>query len=59
MKTIEYKKENYYTFTNSRGRKMIIFGFSKQSEYFYIAPIDKMWQSKKLKMSEYNLIEVK
>ena len=59
MKTIEYKKENYYTFTNSRGRKMIIFGFNKQSEYFYIAPIDKMWQSKKLKISEYNLIEVK
>ena len=59
MKTIEYKKENYYTFTNSRGRKMIVFGFNNQSDYFYIAPIDKMWQSKKLKRSEYNLVEIK
>ena len=58
MKTIEYKKEEFYTFVNSRGRKMIIFGFNNYSDFFYIAPIDKMWQSKKLKKDEYKLVEI-
>ena len=57
MKTIIYKSGFYNTFKNRNGRIMIIYGLSPDSDYFFIAPMDKKWQAKKLKKSEYNLIE--
>lgn len=56
MKRIEYKIENHKRIcTTSRGNKLCVWF---DDWYVWTAPINKLWQSKKYKKSEVELIEL-
>lgn len=58
MKKIEYKKEgSKMIHTTKRGNKNLIW-MDGNRWYVWIAPVGKLWQSKKYRRSEVELVEI-
>ena len=58
MKKIEYKRHgSKMIHTTSRGNKMLVWMDGNRWNV-WIAPINKLWQTKKYKFSEVELVEI-